>query len=64
MKCHCSDPGCPECNGKCERKAVTVVRRVDMDDITGTPMCHACAADAMDSGVFNEEPRLLRKYWK
>jgi hypothetical protein len=58
--CACSDPGCPVCAGKCTHKATTAVRRIDMEDRTGTPMCAQCAADALDSGLFADEPWLLR----
>lgn len=56
MQCECSDPGC---SGKhasqCYRIAATTLYRIDMEDETGTPMCHICAEDAMDSGVFTTE---------
>ena len=55
MFCECSDPGCPECKGDCNRRALSTVYRVDMKDETGTPMCNRCAEDAMDSGVFANE---------
>jgi hypothetical protein len=54
-KCECCDPGCPEHKGQSEcfnsaqRKPL---RRIDMDDVTGTLMCEACADDAMSSGLF------------
>lgn len=53
--CECSDPGCPAHMGKseCTRNAVSVVRRVDMEDgNTKLAMCRACAEDALSSGVF------------
>lgn len=61
--CQCSDPRCPVCRGKCTHKAVTVVRRIDMEDQTGTPVCHACADDCLDSGLFVDAPR-LKRFWK
>lgn len=54
--CKCSDPGCPVCNGFCLEEAVTRLFRIDMDDLTGTPMCEGCADDAMACGVFTESP--------
>ncbi len=52
--CECSDPGCPEHKGEseCPNNARTTVFRSDMEDRTGTPVCHACAEDCLDSGVF------------
>jgi len=63
-KCACSDPGCEVHEGKseCTHNAVTVVVRMDMEDRTGTPMCRACANDALESGVFDERKSYLRKY--
>jgi len=58
--CQCSDPGCPHCHGKCERKAVTVVNRIDMEDRTGTPVCRKCADDCFDSGLFTDKPWNMR----
>ena len=52
LKCECADPGCPACRGKCKHRATNIAFRVDMEDRTGTPMCSACASDALDSGVF------------
>lgn len=52
--CQCSDRGCPCCKGKCKSQALMFVHRTDMDDAEGTPMCEGCAADALDSGVFQE----------
>jgi len=52
MKCECSDPGCPCCEGDCDQQATYVLHRIDMDDETGTPMCESCATDAFDSGLF------------
>jgi len=61
--CQCSDPACPVCKGKCRNKSVTVVRRVDMEDKTGTPVCRGCADDCLASGVFADEP-WLKRFWK
>lgn len=47
--CECTDPGCP-CSGRCKRKAIATVYRVDMEDVTGTDMCDRCM------GVFTTEP--------
>ena len=58
--CQCSDPGCPACRGKCLRKAITCVNRIDMEDRTGTPMCNKCATDALESGLFIDKPWNLR----
>jgi hypothetical protein len=33
-----------------------------MDDKYGTPMCRDCADDALESGVFSENPDLLSSY--
>lgn len=53
-KCECADPGCPAHKGKstCTGAGHQILRRVDMDDRTGTRMCKACAADAYESGLF------------
>lgn len=54
--CECGDVGCPVHKGKehCEKGARVCLRRVDMDDETGTLFCEACAADAQDSGLFGD----------
>lgn len=54
MRCGCADPGCPVHPGSssCTRGGTRVVRRIDMEDRTGTRMCAACAEDALASGVF------------
>lgn len=62
--CECSDPGCPECKGKCTRAAVVAVLRVDMDDRTGTPVCRQCADDCLDSGLFRESVTAFLRYHK
>jgi len=59
-QCECRDPGCPCCQGRCQQRAVTVLVRIDMEDQTGTAMCRQCAEDALDSGLFVENRRLLR----
>lgn len=56
IRCECGDPGCPVCHGQCNRLATAVVFRVDMEDETGTRMCHACSQDAAESGLFRERP--------
>jgi len=50
--CLCVDPYCPACKGDCTRRAKTVLRRGDMEDTTGTPMCNECAEDALSYGIF------------
>ena len=60
--CCCADPGCPHCKGHCENRSVTVVVRIDMEDITGTPVCQKCAEDCMDSGLFRLEPWQMRHH--
>lgn len=53
-RCQCCDPGCPvhQGSGRCTAPATTVLFRVDMEDVTGTPMCDECAADGLESGLF------------
>jgi protein-arginine kinase activator protein McsA len=53
--CECTDPGCPHCKGNCKKRATQCLRRVDMEDKTGTLMCNKCADDALDSGLFNSD---------
>lgn len=55
-QCECADPGCPECHSHCERSATLVLYRVDMVDKAGTAMCEPCGTDAIDSGLFGENP--------
>jgi len=55
--CECTDPGCKHCAGGCADFFVTILYRVDMEDETGTAFCHGCAADALDSGLFTEDPQ-------
>jgi hypothetical protein len=52
--CQCADRGCP-CRGRCCRRATTTLFRTDTDDRTGTPLCDGCAADAWESGLYNDE---------
>jgi DNA-binding IscR family transcriptional regulator len=54
-RCECSDPGCPVHRGvsRCMKAATQVLRRIDMEDRTGTRMCHDCAEDAYGSGLFD-----------
>ena len=55
--CECADPKCPACQGHCPRSATVNLRRVDMEDRTGTFFCRTCASDALDSGLFNPDTR-------
>jgi hypothetical protein len=50
--CECADPACPACGGRCQNRASTNLKRIDMDDLTGTMFCSACAEDALSSGLF------------
>jgi len=34
--------------------ATTILYRVDMEDVTGTAFCEACADDAFASGLFTD----------
>jgi hypothetical protein len=54
--CECIDKGCPAHRGTiCTAKgATTILRRIDMHDVTGTAFCESCAIDAMESGLFTE----------
>jgi hypothetical protein len=36
--------------------ATYTLQRVDMPDVTGTPMCDDCATDALESGLFRVMP--------
>ena len=36
IPCECGDPGCPVCHGHCRNRATCNLRRVDMEDRTGT----------------------------
>lgn len=59
-RCHCFDPACPAHPKKsCAKVNVRteVVYRIDMADLHGTEMCHPCAIDAINSGLFTTEPR-------
>lgn len=54
-KCECADRECPEHRGtsECFNGALRKpLKRIDMEDHSGTLMCEACAEDAMQSGVF------------
>jgi hypothetical protein len=59
MKCQCADSRCPAHTGqsRCTREANRMLYRVDMDDVSGTRFCGICADDALESGVFFENPR-------
>lgn len=63
-RCQCADPGCPIHRGesKCTRAAKRKVRRIDMEDRSGTWMCEGCASDVYDSGLFN--PGMLRPFYE
>lgn len=54
MKCECTDPGCKahKSGSKCDKRARLNLRRIDMEDRTGTCFCEACADDAFASGLF------------
>lgn len=52
--CECSDPGCPVHRGRsCSRNATWNLRRVDMEDRSGTNFCLECSEDAHSSGLFD-----------
>lgn len=51
-RCECSDPGCPNCKGSCERAGWVRLFRVDMHDVSGVLFCERCSDDAFYSGVF------------
>src|ERR1700728_2836358 len=55
-KCECADSLCAHHIGKsdCRDVASQYLYRVDMQDVTGTAMCDACAEDAMESGLFTD----------
>jgi hypothetical protein len=52
--CGCCDSGCPVHKGTpaCDNPAKRTLRRVDMEDLTGTRFCSACGNDAFSSGLF------------
>ena len=52
--CECSDPACPNCEGRCTMPSDVILYRVDMDDETGTAFCEECAEDAYKSGLFTD----------
>lgn len=54
VNCECTDPGCPACRGKCDKRATMCLLRVDMEDRTGVLFCDKCGSDAMESGVFSD----------
>jgi hypothetical protein len=57
QSCECRDPGCPACRGKCNNSASVNLRRIDMEDRTGTFFCNKCASDALDAGTFGGPDR-------
>lgn len=54
-KCECADRGCSAHEGTshCEGQAILLAYRSDMNDITGTLFCEACADDAEGSGLYD-----------
>jgi hypothetical protein len=56
--CNCSDRWCHAHRGTsaCAGRGNTILYRVDMNDLTGTVFCDDCASDALDSGLFTDEP--------
>lgn len=52
IRCRDRDPMCPVCRGKCRRQAEYLVKRIDMDDISGTPMWADCTEDASESSLY------------
>ena len=51
--CQCADSLCPVHRGTdCDLPATRTLYRVDMEDLTGTSFCEACANDALQSGLF------------
>lgn len=53
--CECSDQGCPAHVGvaDCTKLAISLLRRIDMDDRTGTWFCRDCSSDASHSGLYD-----------
>lgn len=63
MICECSDLCCPAHKGKCCKALVkTVLWRIDMEDVTGTAFCEACAEDASEHGLFTDHEPLPKQY--
>lgn len=57
IECECADLGCPhhkgyECTARAGVGKGRRLRRVDMEDRTGTRFCLPCAEDAFASGLF------------
>jgi hypothetical protein len=54
LQCECSDPGCPEHEGKseCTKQAKHMVRRIDFEGQPKCYFCQGCYEDAIESGVF------------
>jgi hypothetical protein len=61
VPCECVDPSCPGCCGHCGRSATLVLYRVGQEDRASTAMCKPCGTDAIDSGLFDENPTKERK---
>ena len=59
LRCECADKRCPVHPGSdClfstyQRNRIRTLRRVDMEDRTGTRFCIPCADDASESGLFS-----------
>jgi hypothetical protein len=51
-RCADSDIGCDECHGDCYKNAAIILRRIDMEDVTGTAFCAPCAHDVLLTGLF------------
>lgn len=62
-KCECSDPSCQIPHGAtmCRATMPTTLYRVDMEDRTGVDMCEGCAIDAMETGLFSDEPNFYSR---
>ena len=51
--CECSDKLCPACHGNCDNDGIVALVRIDMDSAE-LFLCEECAADAMESGLFED----------
>jgi hypothetical protein len=56
-QCECHDPGCDhtEQGHHKDTRQYRILYRIDMDDRSGTMMCHTCREDAMLCGLFTED---------
>ena len=54
-QCECTDQGCSKHMGRaaCSQPAISLLRRIDMDDREGTWFCRDCAKDAGESGLYD-----------